>query len=609
LQTSPQRILKISLKNENKNNSNFSEHNPYIFKNLILLIKMVQEIFINLSIILVVTLIVSLLMKFLKQPLIIGYILSGILVGPYIFNLITSESLFQIFSQIGVALLLFIVGLHMNPKVIKEVGFASLVTGIGQVLFTSVFGFFIAKLLGFSTIISIYVAVALTFSSTIIIMKLLADKRDLETLYGKIAIGFLIVQDFIAIIALMAISSLSGNLDIAGFGINIILKGFVAIILVLLFSHFILSRASNFFAKSQELLFLFSIGWCLAIASLFFFLNFSLEIGALLAGISLSITPYSNEISSKMKPLRDFFIVLFFVLLGSQMIISDVTNQIVQIIVFSIFILIGNPLIVMILMGLLGYTKRTGFLAGLTVAQISEFSLILIALGISVGHLPKETLSIVTTVGLITIMGSTYLIIYSNQIYQKISKYLGIFERKKVREKINLKSKNYDAILFGQNRIGFGILNSLRRIKKNYLVVDFNPETISNLKKLGIPCMYGDADDVELLDELPLEKAKIIVSTIPDFETNLVLIENIRRRNKEVIIIVRAHQIKDAFVLYEKGADYVLTPHFLGGEYVSRMIFEEKTDKQAYKLEKEKHIKMLKEIARQGHEHPDVEKG
>lgn len=556
---------------------------------------MAGDIFVNLSIIILLAVLISGIMRLLKQPLLIGYIITGIIVGPYLFNIISSNTIFETFSKIGIALLLFMVGLHLNPKVIKDVGGVSLITGLGQVIFTSLIGFLIARAFGFSNLVSLYVAVALTFSSTIIIMKLLSDKRDLETLYGRISIGFLIVQDLVAIFALMLISSLSNNAGVSGFVFGTLVKGLFAILIVLFFGFFILPRFNNFFAKSQEFLFLFSIGLCFAVASLFQYLNFSIEIGALLAGITLSLSPYSQEISSKMKPLRDFFIVLFFILLGSQMVLGDITKNIVPIIVFSVFIIIGNPIIVIILMGLLGYTKRNSFLAGLTVAQISEFSLILIALGIKVGHLSSDVLSMVTMIGLITIGGSTYMILYAEKIYPFFSKFLSVFEKKKLKDKKYL-SRKYDTILFGYNRIGFNVLRALKKSKRSYLVVDFNPEIISDLKKLRIPCLYGDAYDAELLDELPLDKLKLAISTIPDFETNFLLIEKMKLVNPKAIIIVRADQIKDALYLYRKGADYVLTPHFLGGEYVAKMIREIKTNEKGYEVEKERHMEMLREI-------------
>ena len=386
---------------------------------------MAVNLFISLSLAVVFAVIVSGFMRVLKQPLIVGYIFTGIIVGPYFFNLFSTNEIFETLSQIGIAFLLFMVGMHLNPRAIKEVGKVSLVTGIGQIIFTSIIGFLISLALGFSILVSVYISIALTFSSTIIITKLLYDKKDIDSLYGKIAIGFLIVQDLAAIIILMVVSSYSD-----GASLNLwttLLRGLIILFLLFAFSFFVLPKLVKRAAKSSEFLVLFSVGWALAIASLFHYLNFSLEIGALLAGMSLSLSPFSAEISSKMKPLRDFFIVLFFIIIGSQIVFLHVAQNILPIILFSLFILIGNPLIVMIIMKYFGYTKRTGFFAGLTVAQISEFSIILVALGVSVGHLTSEILSMVTMIGLITITGSTYLILYSNSIYQRISKYLSIF--------------------------------------------------------------------------------------------------------------------------------------------------------------------------------------
>ncbi len=566
-----------------------------------------MEVFIELSLIIAITVLIAGIIRLLKQPLIIGYILAGIIVSPYFLDIVQSTETLKVFSQIGIALLLFIVGLSLSPKVIKEVGKVSLITGIGQIVFTSLFGFLIGRLLGFSVIVSLYIATALTFSSTIIIMKLLSDKKDLEKLYGKISIGFLLVQDIFVIILLMVISSFSGNLSIDNLSFGSILSGILLIGGFVLISIYVLPSLSKFFAKSQEFLFLFSIGWGLGLAALFHHMGFSMEIGALVAGISLSISPFHYEISSKMRPLRDFFIILFFILLGSQMVFGNVNELIIPAIIFSLFILIGNPLIVMILMGLLGYRKKTGFQAGFTVAQISEFSLILIALGVSVGHLTNEILSLITIVGLITISGSTYLIMYSDKIYPYFSRYLSIFERKKIREN-EQESKDYDIILFGYNRIGYDLLQSFKKLKNKYLVVDYNPETIFELSKKKIECRYGDVDDEEFLNELNLTETKMIVSTIPEFETSLLLINKIRQINKDAIIIVVSHDIEEANTLYDEGATYVIMPHFLGGSHASMMINKHRLNLNKFLDEKKKHLKQLKIKGKLGHEHPRAEK-
>src|SRR3989344_4802104 len=306
----------------------------------------------ELSVIVVIATSIAGIIKLLKQPLIIGYIITGLLVSPLFLNLIHSTEILQTFSHIGVAFLLFIVGINLSPKIIKEDGVVSLITGIGQVIFTSLIGFFISRWLGFSIVTSLYIAVALTFSSTIIIMKILSDKKDLETLYGKISIGFLLVQDIIAVIVLIVVSSFSSGTNITNLITDSLIKGVSITAAVIVIANYILPKLSDFFAKSQEYLFLFSISWGLGLATLFHFLNFSIEIGALIAGVTLSLSPYHQEISSKMKVLRDFFIIIFFVLLGSQLVFGNINQYIIPTIVFSLFILIGNPLIVMVLMGI-----------------------------------------------------------------------------------------------------------------------------------------------------------------------------------------------------------------------------------------------------------------
>ena len=563
--------------------------------------------FIQLSLIILVVLGISFIIKILKQPLIIGYIISGIAVGPYFFNLLTNNETLTVFSEFGIAFLLFIVGLHLSPKVIKEVGKISLVTGIGQIIFTSLIGYFIGLLLGFSPITALYIAVALTFSSTIIIMKLLSDKEDLEKLYGKISIGFLLVQDLIAILILMIISSFSSDVDGIGVIIATFSKGAGVLIVMIPISIYVLPRLNDFFAKSQEFLFLFSIAWGLGFSALFFYAGFSIEVGALIAGITLSMSPYSYEVSSKLKPLRDFFIISFFLILGSQIIFRNIAGAIFPIILFSLFILIGNPLIVMVLMGIFGYSKRTSFMAGLTVAQISEFSLILIALGVKIGQISSEILSVVTIIGLITIAGSTYMIMYSEKIFLFLSPCLSIFEKKKLKEK-DIKKKEYHTFLLGYNRIGFSILKTLLGMRKRYIIVDFNPDVIKALRKKGINCIYGDIEDTELLDELKIDKAKLIISTIPEQEANLMLISKIKIKNPEVIIISTARQISEAIELYKSGADYVILPHFLGGNYVSKLIERAETDKRIYEKEKATQIKELKERLYEGQEHPEIDR-
>lgn len=565
--------------------------------------------FTQFAIILLVVFFISILMRILRQPLIIGYILSGIIVGPFFLNLVKDGSMLNLFSEMGIAFLLFIVGLHLSPKVIKEVGSVAVITGVGQILFTAIIGYFIGIFLGFNPLTAIYIAVALTFSSTIIIMKLISDKDALEKLYGKVSIGFLLVQDFVAILILIVISSIASgdSSNIGNLFLITLVKGVVLLIVLVPISYFILPKFNNFLCKSQEFLFLFSISWGLGLSILFFYAGFSIEVGALIAGVLLSITPYSHEISSKMKSLRDFFIISFFIILGSQMVFGNFSSMILPIVIFALLVVIGNSFIVMLLMGIMRYSKKTSFMAGLTVAQIGEFSLIFIALGVKVGHVSNEILSMITLICLLTIFGCTYLIMYAEGIYQKFSKVLSVFERKEVKEK-DIPNKKYQYILLGHNRIGFSIIKTFSKMTKNFLVVDYDPKVVKDLKNYGINAVYGDVDDLDLLEELRLEDASIIVSTIPEKETNELILEVLKRKKSNAITLLTARQISDALELYSSGANYVILPHFLGGEYTSKLIESAKNNKEKYKEEKIKELKILRERIKRGQEHPKIEK-
>ncbi|MDD4049952.1 MAG: cation:proton antiporter [Candidatus ainarchaeum sp.] len=550
------------------------------------------EVFFEIALIIGIATLVGLIMQKLKQPLLIGYIFTGIIIG--ILNILTDIETIKIFSEIGIALLLFVVGLHLNPKIIKEVGKVSLITGLGQVVFTSVIGFLISKILGFSTVISIYIAIALTFSSTIIIMKLLSDRGDTNRLYGKISIGFLIVQDILAVLILMVVSSIAGSqgTNITFEIIKTVLIGILLVVIFFLIGLYVLPRFTKFLAKSQELLILFSISWVLILSAIFYYFDFSIEVGAFLAGMTLSMSPYRHEISSRMRPIRDFFIVIFFILLGYQMNFSSVGLYIIPIILLSLFILIGNPLIVIILMGKLGYSRRNGFLAGLTVAQISEFSLILVALGVTVGHVDTTILSLVTAVGLITMAGSSYMIIYADKIFPYISKYLKIFEKqgKKVDDASYNQDKPHDVIVFGYDRVGHDLLKHFKRNNINFLIVDYDPLTIQKLTRRRIPCIYGDVTNMELLDDLNLKNTKMVISIISSYESNIMFINKIKEINKDLIIIVTSNNVEHTFSLYKEGATHVIMPDLLGGEHISSMIEKHGFNKKKFLEEKFKQI-------------------
>ena len=554
-----------------------------------------ENIFLEVGTVIIATTILTLFFRMLKQPPMLAFLLSGVVMGPLVLNIISVENTFKTFSQMGVAFLLFIVGLNLNVRILKEVGKVSLYTGIGQVLFTSLIGYFLIVWLGFSPLAALYMSIALAFSSTIIIVKLLSDKNDLDTLYGKISIGFLLVQDAIAIVILVILSSLNTGRVAADLWTSL-LYGFFLCFIAYAANKLFLTGFFERAARSQETLFLTAISWCFALAMIAYLLGFTIEIGAFLAGISLASLPYSMEISNKIRPLRDFFIVLFFVTIGSSLVLTNLESQVYSIVVLSLFVLVGNPLILLVIMGLMGFKSRTGFMCGLTVAQISEFSLVLAALGLQLGHLTPEVVSIISGVGIITIAMSTYMITYSEKLFAWLAPYLRVFERKNMyEEKLSLhkRSQVYDIILLGQHRIGFSILKNLVRKKARLLVVDYNPTIVKDLMSKNIPCIYGDVADPDVLAELRRHKPKIVISTIHSSEDNVLVAKIFKKLDKKIMVIVTANTIKKALDLYAEGADYVIIPHVLGGERVSDMLKTHLSSKKKISALRERHIKSL----------------
>ena len=562
-----------------------------------------MNLFVQLSLLIVLAATVSGVMRLLKQPLIMGYILTGLLVGPLFLNLLSDQATLNIFSQMGVSILLFIVGLSLSPKVARQVGKVAVITGLVQITVTTLIGFLLSRLLGFNILESLYVAVALTFSSTIIVLKLLADKKDSEKLYGRMSMGFLLVQDVFATILLVVISAFSHGTNVVVFAALTLLKGALLTAVLIFVSSKLLAKFGTFLAASQEYLFLFSIAWGFGLATLFQYIGLSLEIGALIAGVTLSMSPYAQEISSRLRPLRDFFLILFFVLLGSTLVISDVLQLALPALILSLFVLIGDPLIMFAITGLLGYNKKTIFQFGVIGAQISEFALILVLLGVKLGHVDKSILSLVTLVGLTTIATSSYLIMYSDKLFPLFSPFLALFEGKKPIQDHVLKHA-YDVILFGCNRVGYDFIRIFKHMNSKFLAVDFDPQVVEALTKHRINVMYGDAEDSEFLETLCLEKTKMVVSTIPDYEANLFLLTKIRRDSTKTIVILLSYNIDEALKLYDRGATYVIMPHFIGGQLASELALKADLDIDRLLDKRIAHIDYLTERKALGHLHP-----
>lgn len=522
----------------------------------------------------------------LKQPLIVAFIAVGILVGPSVFSWITPSEEMELFAHLGISLLLFVVGLKLDLHLIRSMGPVALATGLGQVAFTSIVGFLLALLLGFTPLTALYIAVALTFSSTIIIVKLLSDKREIDSLHGRIALGFLIVQDLVVVLVMIGLSALGGEGD-RSLGmtlLQLVLKGGLLLLGVGGLMVTVLPKLLHYLAKSQELLLVFAIAWAVSLSALSEILGFSSEVGAFLAGISLASTSYREAIGARLVGIRDFLLLFFFVNLGSQLDLSLLGAQIVPALVLSVFVLIGNPTIVMAIMGYMGYRKRTGLLAGLTVAQISEFSLILAALGLSLGHIDEETVGLITLVGLITIGLSTYLILYSHILYQRLSPALSIFERqiphREEADDADYAAEGADVIVYGLGRYGGWLVNSLASKGLEVHGVDFDPENVHRWRKQGFSAHYGDAEDPEYPSHLSLTGVKWVVSSIPGLEVNRTLQHALQHHGYQGKLAVTVHNDQEDAVFQTSDVDLILRPFVDAAEQAADELMQDLNSEQ-----------------------------
>lgn len=527
-----------------------------------------MEPFAEIALVLLAAAVVGAIGTRLRQPLIVSFIAVGVLVGPAGIGLVTRHEQIALLASIGISLLLFVVGLKLDVQSIRTLGPVALVTGLGQIVLTTLIGLAMAAAVGLAALAALYVAVALTFSSTIIVVKLLSDKREIDALHGRIAVGLLIVQDIAVILAMIGVTAVGGDRPpdqgLAVHASLILVKGLGFLLVVWALAVRALPAAATLLARSPELLVLSGIAWAVALAAMGEALGLSKEVGAFVAGASLASTPYREAIGGRLVTVRDFLLLFFFIDLGARLDLSLLRATAGMALALSAFVLIAKPVIVMGIMGAMGYRKRTSTLAGLAIAQISEFSLILASLGVAVGHIGAEVMGLITTVGLITIALSTYMVIHSARLYERLAPWLGVFERRSPYREAAADTRTEpmaDIVVLGLGRYGGGIVRHLRQRNRRVLGVDFDPEALARWRAEGIPVIYGDASDPELVERLPLATAKWVVSTTPDIDTSRGLLHHLRRRGFRGKVAVACRSADEGDRLRIEGADVLLRPY------------------------------------------------
>jgi Kef-type K+ transport system membrane component KefB len=528
----------------------------------------------SLGTMIVVSTVMVLLLRKAYIPNLVSYIIAGLILLPVTGMIevflpgefggqdVTKLEIIKTISEIGIALLLFLVGLELSLDKIKDVGKVAVVAGLGQVLFTAAGGFVISAILQFSVVESIFLAVSLTFSSTVVVVKLLDQKRELNSLYGRIAVGIFLVQDLVVIIFLTILTGLDGEsaLEFSEVAVNMV-HAFLGIGLLLtsalLSSRYLLPKAFSWASdNSSEMLFMWALCWCFALVILAEVLGLSLEIGAFLAGLSLAQLPCSEDLHRRMRPLVNFFIAIFFISLGAQMEFSSAREHFSSSMVLSLFVLIGNPLIFIWIIAAMGYGKRTAFMTSVTVAQISEFSFIFASLGMTKGLIDESILSVIAVVGVVTIAVSSYMILYNEWLYEACDR-LGLLRivpiSKRQRDETPPKKTEGHIIVIGQNSMGRNLVSTLHGMGEKVLAIDSDPKKLK-----GIPSrtMLGNVSYLTVLEEAHYDSAKLVISTLQIEEVNLLL----AYRCKQLSIPIAIHAFDSLVIddLLKLGVDYLI---------------------------------------------------
>lgn len=550
---------------------------------------------VNLMIVFSVAVFFGVVFRYIGLPSVVGQVLAGLVIG--LSGLLSSQSIesMRLLGSLGVTLLLFLVGLEMNLREIKNTGRTVIkIFLIQTVLLGLLFFIFSGLLLRLNIVSSLLLSMALTFSSTIVVVKTLSEKRDLSSFSGKLSLGILLLQDLVAIFILVLIPGLSKGFDFSAL-VTLSIKILVLFLTINVFGHFLISQIEKYLIKSMEDLVLVSLVWfSLAVFFSVNVLGLTPEIGGILAGISLSTSWGHFQIVSKVKTLRDIFLTLFFVLLGLEIGTGSVNWLLVfELVLFALVIKFVVSELSCFWSGLSG---KVAFSVSINMTQLSEFSLIVLSFGLVSGFWSHELVTAVTMAGLISMVTSTIFILRSSQLYKFFSEHSPKIFKFDGLHKGSVASMRGHVVLLGGDRTGRSILSSLKKIGEKVLVVDFNPDIVSHLRSRGEEAIFADASDPDIADVSNMAESKMIISTIKDIDDSLSLLLLLKQKGVTVPTIVDAETAAQAAMLYEAGASYVIFPHFVSGLHLGLVMKKFGKDVDALKKYRQRQNETLKEI-------------
>jgi len=530
--------------------------------------------------------------KFLKQPMIPALVLAGIVLGPLMFNWIGHPEQINELSEFAVVVMLFVIGAEMDITRLKKLGAVAILGGTIQATIILALGFGLGKLVGLNNITATYLGIAASFSSTMVVVKILGEKYQLNSLYGKIVVGTLIIQDVLAIFALSIMATIDDFSPQKLVTTIFVASGFILLV-VLVGSKWIYPRLFGFAAKERETLFQVAMALVFGVALLAHQQHLSLSVGAFLVGLGISNMAYHHEIIGDMKAMKTFFTILLFTSLGLQLapntgeiagsengfsaLMTVMSESVWMIVGFTILGIVIKPLIIMAIVACFGYKKATSFKTGLSLGQFSEFSLVLIAQGIIYGHLEHTILPPIIMVTVLTMTVSSYTIKWNDGIFKHFERWFGWLEKLAVIKQDEFKTEydgskksNYEIVLFGcGSGLGMIIEASMREAQLNYVAVDNDPEVIRRLHNDGCQrYIFGNATSHEVWEELDLSKVHTVITVIDDHRDVEFIINHVKHANPETNIVTIIDELDEAVALYDKGAHLVVAPHMITAQHL-----------------------------------------
>ena len=523
----------------------------------------------ELMLVVVTATVLAVIARKLKQPVLLAYLLTGLVLGPALLNIVGETQTLTLMSELGLGFLLFLVGIEMNLDEIKELLRPISVIAVGQTILQTGLAFVVPLALGFGLFETFIIALCTVFGATPVIVKILTEKDELKSLPGKLDVGVLVLQDIylILIVALINSGSLTQPDQILGTLVKIVaMIGFIGL-LSLMASRYVLDDVFKRIADNRHAFFIHAVAWAFLLISTAEFLGLSVEVGAFLAGLGLGQVPYREEIKERMRPLTDFFMVIFFSTLGLTLSVENLQAYWIEAIIASLVMMIGNFLIMFYLIDRMKFTPRTSFIGSINMTQVSEFSLVVGALAVQQGYVGNDILGYISVMAVFTIGLSTYLINYNKEIYQKIEHLLEWLESEEKKD-IEISQLENHAVIIGYDEISEKICRTLEK-EHDILVIDRNPDNTEVLSRSPYEYIYGDFKHGEIREGANLAGAEFIISFSDERRINLKVLEE---QTENAVKIVSATRLEEASEFYDMGADYVIIENILAGNRVGEYL-------------------------------------